>query len=98
MKCIKFENGLRLELRKVVGVLEIFDFPTLIHNCRFLEDFENSQNNKPKYFGPQKNKNRRNEIKPYNHPQWRSQPNQSSLGNSSGLVNNHIEETIGKVT
>ena len=48
MKCIKFENGLRNELRKAVGILEIADFPTLIHKCRFLEDFENNQNNKPK--------------------------------------------------
>jgi len=48
MKCIKFENGLRDELRKEVGILEITYFPTLIHKCRFLEDFENNQNNKPK--------------------------------------------------
>ena len=42
MKCIKFGNGLRDELRKAVGILEIVDFPTLIHKCRFLEDFENN--------------------------------------------------------
>jgi len=45
---MKFENGLKLELRKVVGILEISDFPTLIHKCIFLEDFENNQNNKSK--------------------------------------------------
>jgi len=90
MKCIKFENGLRDELRKVVGILEIIDFPTLIHKCRFLEDFENNQNNKPKYFGPQTNKNKSNEGKSYNRPQWRTQSNQSSSGNSSRLVYDHI--------
>ena len=43
MKCIKFENGLREELRKAIGILEIDDFHTLIHKCKFLEDFENNQ-------------------------------------------------------
>jgi len=78
MKCIKFENGLRNELREAIGILEIVDFPTLIHKCRFLEDFENNQNIKPKYFGPQTNKNKCIEGKPYNRPQWRTQSNQSS--------------------
>ena len=58
MNCIKFENGLRDEYRKAVGILEIADIPTLIHKCRFLEDFENNQNIKPKYFRPQTNKNK----------------------------------------
>jgi len=75
MKCIKFENGLRDELRKTVGILEIADFPTLIHKCRFLEDFENNQNIKLKYFGPQTNKNKCIEGKPCNRPQWRIQSN-----------------------
>jgi len=52
MKCIKFKNELRPKSRKEVGILEIYDFPTLIHECRFMEDFENSQNNKLRYFGP----------------------------------------------
>jgi len=91
MKYIKFENGLRDELRKAVEILEIADFPTLIHKCRFLEDFENNQNIKLKYFRPQTNKNRRIEGKPYNRPQWRTQSNQSSSGNSSRLVYDHIK-------
>ncbi|XP_027922885.1 uncharacterized protein LOC114180793 [Vigna unguiculata] len=57
---------------------------------KFLEDFENNQNIKPKYFGPQTNKNKRNEGKPYNRPQWRTQSNQSSSGNSSRPVYDHI--------
>jgi len=90
MKCIKFENGPKDELRKAVGILEIVDFPMLIYKCRFLEDFENNQKNKPKYFRPQTNKNRCNEGKPYNRLQWRSQSNQSSSRNSSIPAYNHI--------
>jgi len=36
MKCIKFENGPSPELRKTVRMLEISDFSSLIHKCRFL--------------------------------------------------------------
>jgi len=35
MKCIKFENGLRPELRKALGIPEISNFPTLIHKWSF---------------------------------------------------------------
>ena len=52
MKCIKFEIGLTPELRKIVKVLEISDLPTFIHKYRFLEEFENNQNNKPRDFRP----------------------------------------------
>lgn len=51
-ECIKFENRLKPKLRKAVGILEISDFPTLIHKYRLLEDFENNHNNTPRYFGP----------------------------------------------
>ena len=56
MKCIKFEDGRRPELKKAVGILEIYDFPTVIHKCRFIEDMENKHNNKPRNFGPHVNK------------------------------------------
>jgi len=46
MKYIKFEDGLRPELKKVVGILEISDFPTLIHKCRFIEDMKNKHDNR----------------------------------------------------
>jgi len=49
-------------------ILENSNFPTLIHKCRFLEDFENNKNNKLRYFGPQINKNRCHERKCYNRP------------------------------
>nr|KYP51237.1 hypothetical protein KK1_026921 [Cajanus cajan] len=87
MKCIKFEDGLRPELRKAVGILEISDFPTLIHKCRFLEGFDHNKDNRPKFFGPQFNKKRNNEGKPYDRPQWKPQSSQFA-GNSSRPMNN----------
>nr|KYP65957.1 hypothetical protein KK1_012235 [Cajanus cajan] len=69
MKCIKFEDGLRLELRKTVGILEISNFLTLIHKCHFLEGFDHNKDNREKNFGPQFNKKRNNKGKPYDQPQ-----------------------------
>jgi len=51
-----------------IGILEISDFPTFIHKCRVIEDFENRQNNKSRDFGPYLNKKRYNEGKSYNFP------------------------------
>jgi len=34
---MKFKNELKLDLRKVIGILEIYDFLMLIHKCRFFE-------------------------------------------------------------
>ena len=65
-------------------------FLRLFTSVDFLEYFENNQNKKLKFFGPQTNKNKRNEEKPYNHPQWRSQSNQSSSENSCRPIYNHI--------
>jgi len=50
MKSIKFENELRPKLRKAVGIFKISYFPMVIHNCKFLKDFENTQNQKLRYF------------------------------------------------
>jgi len=43
MKCIKYEDRLRFELKKAVGILEISYFPTLIHKYRFIADLENNR-------------------------------------------------------
>nr|KYP32923.1 hypothetical protein KK1_046284 [Cajanus cajan] len=90
MKCIKFEDGLRPELRKAVGILEISDFPTLIHKCRFLEGFDHNKDNRPKSFGPHFNKKRNNEGKPYDRSQWKLQSSQFA-GNSSRPMNNQAK-------
>nr|KYP44773.1 Retrotransposable element Tf2 [Cajanus cajan] len=85
MKYIKFEGGLRPELRKAVGILEISDFPTLIHKCHFLEGFDHNKDNRPKSFGPQSNKKRNNEGKPYDRPQWKPQSSQFARNSSSPM-------------
>nr|KYP45643.1 hypothetical protein KK1_032812 [Cajanus cajan] len=90
MKCIKFEDGLRPELRKLVGILEISDFPTLIHKCYFLEGFDHNKDNRPKSFGPQFHKKRNNEEKLYDRPQWKPQSSQFAE-NSSRPMNNQVK-------
>lgn len=40
----------------------------LVHKFRFLEGFEDRQDNKPKYFRPRINKRRHGEGRPYNRP------------------------------
>jgi len=51
-----------------------------------LEDFENRQNNKPRYFEPHPIKRRHNEGKSNNRPHWKSPTNKFSSGNSSRPV------------
>jgi len=58
MKCIKFKYGLKLELTRTVKILKIYDFPILVHKCRFLHDIENHYNNKSRDFRPWINKER----------------------------------------
>jgi len=37
-KCVKFENGLKLEIYKYICFHEIRDFDTLVHKCRMFDD------------------------------------------------------------
>jgi len=37
-KCVKFENGLRLEIYQYICFHEIRDFDTLVHKCRMFDD------------------------------------------------------------
>ncbi|XP_058745873.1 uncharacterized protein LOC131618723 [Vicia villosa] len=41
-KCIKFENGLRSEIKKVVGYQKIRIFPNLVDSCRIYEEDHNA--------------------------------------------------------
>ena len=91
MKCIKFEDGLRPELKKAVGILEISDFPTLIHKCRFREDMENKQNYKPRNFGPHINKKGYNQGKPYDRPQQSSPSRHNNSGNFKRPLESQIK-------
>jgi len=91
MECIKFEDGLRPELKKVVGILEIFNFPTLIHKCRFIKDMGNKHNSKPRNFGPHINKKGYNQGKPYDRPQHRFSSNHNNSGNFKRRLENQIK-------
>jgi len=91
MKCIKFEDRLRPELKKEVGILEISDFRTLIHKCRFIEDMKNKHNSKPRNFGLQINKKGYNQGKPYDRPQQRFSSNHNNSGNFKRPLENQIK-------
>ncbi|XP_058752048.1 uncharacterized protein LOC131625168 [Vicia villosa] len=41
-KCIKFENGLRSEIKKAVGYQKIRIFPNLVDSCRIYEEDHNA--------------------------------------------------------
>ncbi|MCI43886.1 GRAS family transcription factor, partial [Trifolium medium] len=36
-KCVKFENGLRLDIKQLIGFSEIRDFPTLVNKSRICD-------------------------------------------------------------
>ena len=42
LKCIKFENGLRPEIKKVVGYQKICVFADLVDSCRIYEEDNNA--------------------------------------------------------
>ncbi|KAF1869415.1 hypothetical protein Lal_00045280 [Lupinus albus] len=81
-KCVKFEMGLRPELRVTFGHEEISDFPTLVNKCRMCEDNVRMREaaarkeNPPRHYGPQRNfshgkgkgKMFQEERKPYSPP------------------------------
>ncbi|XP_058745996.1 uncharacterized protein LOC131618857 [Vicia villosa] len=42
LKCIKFDNGLRSEIKKDVGYQKIHIFPNLVDSCRIFEEDNNA--------------------------------------------------------
>ncbi|MCI40221.1 cellular nucleic acid-binding protein [Trifolium medium] len=36
-KCVKSENGLRPDIKQLIGFSEIRDFPTLVNKCRICD-------------------------------------------------------------
>ncbi|KAF1879968.1 hypothetical protein Lal_00022093 [Lupinus albus] len=95
-KCVKFEMGLRPDLRVTFGHEEISDFPTLVNKCRMYEnnvrrrDAAARKDNPPKHYGPQRNfshgkgkgKMFQEERKPYSPPT-------GSRGNTSHGLKSH---------
>lgn len=51
-KCMKFENGLRYEIKKAVVPLEIRQFQVLMEKCRKIEALKKGRQNKSGAEGP----------------------------------------------
>lgn len=48
-KCVKFEDGLRYEIRRAVGSLEIRELPALVNKCRLIEGYDGNKDGKQRY-------------------------------------------------
>ncbi|CAI8613500.1 unnamed protein product [Vicia faba] len=64
-KCMKFENGLRPEIKKVVGYHKIRVFADLIDSCRIFEEDSNAHY---KIISDKRNKGQQSRGKPYDVP------------------------------
>ncbi|XP_050881245.1 uncharacterized protein LOC127084776 isoform X1 [Lathyrus oleraceus] len=64
-KCIKFENGLRSEIKKVVGYQKIRIFTELVDSCRIFEEDNNAHY---KIVSDRRGKQHQNRGKPYDAP------------------------------
>ncbi|XP_058754443.1 uncharacterized protein LOC131627620 [Vicia villosa] len=61
-KCIKFQNGLRSEIKKVVGYQKIRLFSDLVDSCRIFEEDSNAHH---KIVSDRRGKNQQSRGKPY---------------------------------
>ncbi|XP_058774808.1 uncharacterized protein LOC131649080 [Vicia villosa] len=61
-KCIKFQNGLRSEIKKVVGYQKIRLFSNLVDSCRIFEEDSNAHH---KMVSDRRGKNQQSRGKPY---------------------------------
>ncbi|XP_050896157.1 uncharacterized protein LOC127102880 [Lathyrus oleraceus] len=64
-KCIKFENGLRLEIKKAVGYQKIRVFADLIDSCRIFEEDNNAHY---KILSEKRGRGQHSRGKPYETP------------------------------
>ncbi|XP_050903116.1 uncharacterized protein LOC127115681, partial [Lathyrus oleraceus] len=64
-KCIKFENGLRSEIKKAVGYQKIRIFTELVDSCRIFEEDNNAHY---KIVSDRRGKQHQNRGKPYDAP------------------------------
>jgi len=64
-KCVKFENGLKLEIYQYIRFHEIRDFDTLVHKCRMFDDAGKARMNYYKAVNDRKGKGH-GFGKPYN--------------------------------
>ncbi|XP_073224792.1 uncharacterized protein [Cicer arietinum] len=73
-KCIKFEMGLRPEIKKQVGMQEIRDFPTLVNKSRIYDEDSRAEKAHYRNTGTMKDKRpmHHNRGKPYSFPPSKS--------------------------
>ena len=65
LKSIKFENGLRPEIKKAVGYQKICVFADLVDSCRIYEEDNNAHY---KIISEKRGKHQQNRGKPYDGP------------------------------
>ena len=63
--CIKFENGLRAEIKRAIGYRKIRQFSELVSSCRIYEEDAKAHY---KIMNERRGKNQQNRPKPYNAP------------------------------
>src|ERR1051325_171932 len=80
-KCIKFENGLRSEIKKAIGYQKIRVFPNLVDSCRIFEEDNNAHY---KIVSDRRGKSQQNRGKLYDAPasrgKQRAAPGQRTSG------------------
>ncbi|XP_058726068.1 uncharacterized protein LOC131597384 [Vicia villosa] len=88
-KCVKFESGLRSEIKKAVGYQKIRIFPELVDRCRIFEEDNNAHY---KVVTDRRGKQQQNRGKPYDAPagrgRQRAAPGQRTSGGGApaGIV------------
>ncbi|XP_058728641.1 uncharacterized protein LOC131600505 [Vicia villosa] len=80
-KCIKFENGLRSEIKKAIGYQKIRIFPNLVDSCRIFEEDNNAHY---KVVTDRRGKNQQNRGKPYDAPAGKGKQRFTQGQRSSG--------------
>jgi len=64
-KCIKFENGLRADIKRAIGYQKIRNFSELVSSCRIYEEDTKAHY---KVVNERKGKGQQSRPKPYNAP------------------------------
>ncbi|XP_057442843.1 uncharacterized protein LOC130734429 [Lotus japonicus] len=68
-KCIKFENGLRPDVKAAIGYQQIRNFHVLVEKCRIYENDDKVRKDYLKNYGPQRNiRGGMDKKKPYHRP------------------------------
>ncbi|MCI49294.1 hypothetical protein A2U01_0070538, partial [Trifolium medium] len=63
-KCVKFESGLRPDIKQLIGFSEIRDFPTLVNKSRICDEDRRAKSNYYKVVNDKKRKGQ-DHGKPY---------------------------------